>query len=93
MSCSKGWFGRDTEVLIKLVDKCNENVGVEVGFAEVEHWMWRMFIDDYGSVCEALGLPLLPFSLDQRGVLPSPTPLLYGLSPSVLPRQPWWPDR
>jgi hypothetical protein len=66
--------------------------GVEVGLAEVEHWMWRMFIDDYGSVCEALGLPLLPFSLDQRGVLPTPTPLLYGLSPSVLPRQPWWPD-
>ncbi|CAI7996344.1 hypothetical protein GBAR_LOCUS1856 [Geodia barretti] len=35
MSCSKGWFGRDTKVLIKLVDKCNENVGAEVGLLKL----------------------------------------------------------
>ena len=68
-------------------------VGVEVGLAEVDHWMWRMFLDDYGSVCESLGLPLLPFSLSASGHPPAPTPLLYGVSPSVISRQPWWPER
>ena len=67
--------------------------GGEVSFAEVDHWMWRMFLDDIGSVCESLGLPLLPFSLDHSGALPPPIPLLYGISPSLISRQPWWPDR
>ena len=68
-------------------------VGEEVGYAEVDHWMWRMFLDDYGSTCESLGLPTLPLSLDSTGALPPPTPLLYGISPLVIPRQPYWPDR
>ena len=72
---------------------CVCGAGEEVGYAEVDHWMWRLFLDDYGSVCESLGLPPLPLSLNCSGTLPPPTPLLYGISPSVISRQPYWPDR
>lgn len=65
----------------------------EVSYAEVDHWMWRLFLDDYGCVCESLGLPILPFSLDSSGALPPPTALLYGISPAVISRQPYWPQR
>ena len=67
--------------------------GEEVGYAEVDHWMWRMFLDDYGSVCGSLELPVLPFTLNHCGILPLPTPLLYGISPAIISRQPWWPSR
>lgn len=65
--------------------------GEVVSYAEVDHWMWRLFLDDYGSVCDHLGLssttPLSDVSL------PPPTTLLYGISSILSPRQPYWPKR
>jgi len=62
--------------------------------AEVDHWMWRLFLDDLGDVCASLGLQNVPFLKEQdKVVLPSPTPLLYGISPSLLRQQAFWPDR
>lgn len=65
----------------------------QVSYAEVEHWMWRLFLDDFGQVCEDLGLSPLPVSAFLQTDLPRPTPLLYGVSSVVLPRQPYWPER
>ena len=68
--------------------------GEVVSYSEVEHWMWRLFLDDFGEVCEFLGLSsCLPFSSTVAQALPLPTPLLYGISPTLLPRQPYWPQR
>lgn len=60
--------------------------------AEVDHWMWRLFLDDLGDACISVDIQNVPFinSLEQ---LPSPTPLLYGISPSLLQQQAFWPSR
>ncbi len=66
--------------------------GEVVSYAEVDHWMWRLFLDDYGSVCNHLALssntPLL-----SEASLPPPITLLYGISSVLTPRQPYWPKR
>ena len=61
----------------------------QVSYVEVEHWMWRLFLDDFGQVCRDLGLPSLPLSSSPQTALPAPTHLLYGVSSVVLPRQPY----
>ena len=64
--------------------------------AEVEHWMWRLFLDDLGNACASLDMQNVPFlncSGSEGSLLPSPTPLLYGISPSLLQREPFWPSR
>eukprot|EP00824_Muranothrix_gubernata_P011525 TRINITY_DN24984_c0_g1_i1.p1 TRINITY_DN24984_c0_g1~~TRINITY_DN24984_c0_g1_i1.p1 ORF type:complete len:483 (-),score=70.42 TRINITY_DN24984_c0_g1_i1:6-1247(-) len=63
-----------------------------VGWAEVEHWMWRIFLDDHGAWREKLGLPPCPF-LDQEGAvrLPPPIPLLYGITELLVERPSHWP--
>ena len=61
--------------------------------AEVDHWMWRLFLDDLGDACASVGLQNVPFLKDTQVLLPSPTPLLYGISPSLLRQQAFWPDR
>ena len=64
----------------------------QISYSEVDHWMWRLFLDDYGEVCGSLGLShCLPFSATLP--LPAPTPLLYGISPTLAPRQSYWPAR
>ena len=58
--------------------------------------MWRLFLDDFGQAAEAVGIQGIPF-LEKDGrvprTLPPPTPLIYGISPHVLQRQPYWPER
>lgn len=67
--------------------------------AEVDHWMWRLFLDDLGDACASVGIQNVPFlsCLDSEApgetLLPLPTPLLYGISPSLLQQQPFWPSR
>eukprot|EP00731_Ephydatia_muelleri_P016790 Em0009g1214a len=63
----------------------------EVSFAEVDHWMWRLFLNDFSDICEALHIPSLPFSTP-TGLLPPPVPLLYGVSPLIVQRQSYWPN-
>lgn len=66
---------------------------------EVDHWMWRLFLDDLGDACASVGMQNVPFlsCLDSeesgKALLPLPTPLLYGISPSLLQRQAFWPSR
>ena len=73
-----------------FVHACSDEV---VSYSEVEHWMWRLFLDDYGEVCQSLGLShCVPFPSAAQ-TLPPPTPLLYGISPTLIPRQPYWPQR
>ena len=62
-----------------------------VSYSEVDHWMWRLFLDDYGALCHHLHLSTtIPFPSIN---LPKPTPLFYGLSPALISRQPYWPNR
>ena len=64
--------------------------------AEVDHWMWRLFLDDLGNACASAGMLNVPFlscSESDVSLLPSPTPLLYGISPSLLQQQAFWPSR
>lgn len=63
----------------------------EVSFAEVDHWMWRLFLNDFSDVCSILNIPSLPFTTP-TGFLPPPVPLLYGVSPLIVQRQSYWPD-
>ena len=68
----------------------------QVSYAEVEHWMWRLFLSDFGQACEAVGIPSVPLaaaSQETHAQLPPPTPLLYGISPTVMARQSYWPER
>lgn len=71
----------------------------QVSMAEVDHWMWRLFLDDLGDACASMGMQNVPFlsCLDSEAptktLLPLPTPLLYGISPSLLQRQAFWPNR
>ena len=67
--------------------------------AEVDHWMWRLFLDDLGDACASVGLENVPFlsclasEVPRETLLPLSTPLLYGISLSLLQRQAFWPSR
>ena len=68
----------------------------KVSMAEVDHWMWRLFLDDLGNACASVDMQNVPFlsrSEPEVPLLPSPTLLLYGISPSLLQRQAFWPSR
>jgi hypothetical protein len=63
-------------------------------YAEVDHWMWRLFLDDVGEVREALDLPACPYHNKIGAVLlklPAPPLLLVGVSSVLVPRAPYWP--
>jgi len=67
----------------------------EVGWREVEHWMWPLFTESWQRWrVEALGMPPVPFAAAAAAAgaaLPPPPPLLYGLSEAVVPRPAYWP--
>eukprot|EP00301_Raphidiophrys_heterophryoidea_P007210 c12821_g1_i2.p1 GENE.c12821_g1_i2~~c12821_g1_i2.p1 ORF type:complete len:141 (+),score=22.82 c12821_g1_i2:468-890(+) len=54
-----------------------------VSWDDVEHWIWRLFLDDVGEFREALGLGAVP-------ELAKSIPLLYGVSPHIITRPPFW---
>ena len=62
-----------------MIIGCNE-----LSYSEIDHWMWRLFLSDLTSACSAAGLP--------ADLLRVSSPLLYGVSDSVLPHQPFWPS-
>lgn len=69
----------------------------QLSYAEVDYWMWRLFLTDLSSACSAAALPSFPIPVpptlptSSPLPLPAPTPLLYGVSEAVFPRQPFWP--
>lgn len=66
----------------------------EVGWGEVEHWMWPLFAESWQQWRqEVLNLAPVPFlAAAQRGdALPPATPLLYGLPEQIVPRPGFWP--
>ena len=62
-----------------------------MSYKEIDHWMWRLFLNDLSEACEAAGLPSFPLLTSSLSEL-SPPLLLYGISPSIVQRQPYWPD-
>ena len=70
--------------------------GREVGWAEVEHWLWPAFTERWGAWRQS-ALGLLPACFDAEATsapprpLPPPPPLLYALSELVTPRPGFWP--
>lgn len=65
-----------------------------VSYQDVDHWMWRLFLDDVGDFRHALALPPCPL-LDANEQLlqtmPKPTTLLVGASPTLVTRAAYWP--
>ena len=63
-------------------------------YGDIDHWMWRLFLDDFGEFCDTVGLPVCPFAdLTPDHPLPPPTTLLYGISPTVIEKPTYWPER
>ena len=65
--------------------------------------MWRLFLDDISLACESAGIESFPIPYDSSSQscssatslswsLPPPTQLLYGISPSLIAREPFWPE-
>ena len=60
--------------------------------------MWRLFLDDISTACDTAGVQSFPLPYpDTAGTsplwsLPRPTPLLYGVSPILAHREPFWPE-
>lgn len=78
-----------------------------VGWQDVDLWMWRLFLDDVGDFRAALGLTECPFLQEPPespagGIghhlpvaeihLPPATPLLVGISPTILLKPGYWPQ-
>lgn len=67
----------------------------EVGWGEVDHWLWPLFSDSWQRWRqEVLGLPAVPFQAEAQAEAPLPPapPLLYGLPEMLVPRPGYWPD-
>ena len=65
-----------------------------VAYRDVDHWMWRLFLDDVGDFRCALGLPPCPLLDAQERILqplPRATTLLVGASPTLVTRSAFWP--
>lgn len=66
----------------------------QVSYGDVDHWMWRLYLDDFGEFCDSIGLPVCPYAeLRPDDPLPPPTTLLYGISPRVIEKPQYWPER
>jgi len=66
----------------------------QVSYGDIDHWMWRLYLDDFGEFCDSIGLPVCPYAeLRPDDPLPPPTTLLYGISPQVIEKPQYWPER
>ena len=66
----------------------------QVSYGDVDHWMWRLYLDDFGEFCDSIGLPVCPYAeLTPDDPLPPPTTLLYGISPQVIEKPQYWTER
>ena len=72
----------------------------QLGWAEVQQWMWPLW-DEKWSLWRKYRLHLLSVPLDHYRLadasarnpqLPPAVPLLYGVSPSLVPVPSFWPD-
>lgn len=88
VSIKGGWFTKDSIISDLL------------SYKDIDHWMWRLFLDDISIACNSSGIPHFPIPyptppslvMTSQWSLPSPTPLLYGFSPSLIPREQYWPE-
>ena len=65
-----------------------------VSYSDIDHWMWRLYLDDFGEFCDSIGLPVCPYAeLRPEDPLPPSTTLLYGISPRVIEKPQYWPSR
>ena len=66
----------------------------EVGWSEVEHWMWPLFTESWQQWRQdALGLEPVPCftAAEADQPLPPAPPLLYGAEESIMARPGFWP--
>ncbi|XP_067016228.1 uncharacterized protein [Acropora muricata] len=64
-----------------------------VSYGDIDHWMWRLYLDDFGEFCDNIGLPVCPYAeLRPDDPLPPSTTLLYGISPKVIEKPQYWPS-
>lgn len=59
--------------------------------------MWRLFLNDLSAACDSIGICPFPIPYPTTASplqwsLPPPTPLIFGLSPSLVPREQYWPE-
>ena len=65
-----------------------------MSYGDIDHWMWRLYLDDFGEFCDSIGIPVCPYAeLTPDDPLPPSTTLLYGISPKVIEKPPYWPSR
>ncbi|KAI9016268.1 hypothetical protein CLU79DRAFT_764171 [Phycomyces nitens] len=72
--------------LPELTDALSRSNKATVDWRHVEHWMWRLFLEDQGDFRERLGLTAMPFvNIADNGTvevcLPSPTTIIYAFDP------------
>jgi len=74
-------------------DRFSDSPG-RVSYGDIDHWMWRLYLDDFGEFCDSIGLPVCPYAeLRPDDPLPPSTTLLYGISPRVIEKPQYWPSR
>ncbi|GAQ87097.1 UDP-Glycosyltransferase superfamily protein [Klebsormidium nitens] len=74
----------------KLHTALQDSLAPQVGWAEVEHWMWPLFDDARWGDFRERTLQL-PRRLWTNVRLPQAPPLLYGFSEAVVPCPGYWP--
>lgn len=76
-----------------LYERLRESPRGRVSYGDIDHWMWRLFLDDFGEFCDSIGLPVCPYAeLRPDDPLPPSTTLLYGISPKVIEKPQYWPS-
>lgn len=76
-----------------LYERLQESPRGRVSYGDIDHWMWRLYLDDFGEFCDSIGLPVCPYAeLRPEDPLPPSTTLLYGISPRVIEKPQYWPD-
>ncbi|KAL1521240.1 hypothetical protein AB1Y20_020912 [Prymnesium parvum] len=70
-----------------LYARLQEPQAGQVGWADVMHWMWPLWSERWDGLQEQLGLDGVPCAAPC-----ATTPLLYAISPALLPRPSYWPE-
>eukprot|EP01137_Pigoraptor_chileana_P012036 Opistho-2@63831 len=118
---------RSDSTAVDAADGLNACDGMRITMADVDCWLWRVFLDDHGDFRECIGLDPCPFRALMRADVSKHTtsngrcdlpngissegivhrqqatcsgawdscaqiPLLYGISPHVMPRPAFWPS-
>lgn len=83
--------GKFVDAYPDLYQRLRNSAQGQVSYGDIDHWMWRLYLDDFGEFCDSIGLPVCPYAeLTPDDPLPPPTTLLYGISPRVIEKPQYW---